>query len=209
MSKKLKSCISCSDNQPEMEEEEPDRTPSPPEPVRGAAALVRPVATLARLPLTEAVARRLPREEHVFSPIQQQGPTMADIARATAQRVVDRLEAFEQSPTVRELRADLDSVTEEYELTRDRVDNLAESLDNLSGCHNELTRDVNLTIERMEDLRRQHERRLDELERVLAERSETSERLRDSEARLRMTEFCLLFVMCFAAVLLSLLLKLR
>lgn len=194
-----------------MEEEEPDRTPSPPEPVRGVAALVRPVATLARLPLTEAVARRLPREECVFSPIQQQqqqqqqGPTMADIARATAQRVVDRLEAFEQSPTMRELRRDLDNVTGEHELTRDRVGNLAETVDNLSRCHNELTEDVNLTVERIEEVRRQLEIRLEDLE----GRSEISERLRDAEARLRMTEFCLLFTVCFAAVLLALLLKLH
>lgn len=191
-----------------MEEDEPAQTPSPRQSVGGAGALVRPVVTVARLPLTEAVARNLPSRDSVFAPIAP-GPTLTDIARATAQRVVDRLEAFEQSPLVRELRRDIDDVVEEHGNTRDRLLDQRANLDNLTRCHNELADDVNLTVERMEDLRRQLEARLDELERVSSQRDASAERLRDAEARLRMTEFCLLFVMCFAAALLALLLKIR
>ena len=180
------------------------RAPSPRQPV--GAALVRPVVSVARIPLTEAVARNFPARGSVFAPVEP-GPTLADIARATAQRVVDRLETFEQSPLVRELRQDVDEVVEEHGHTRDRLLDLRANLDNLTRCHNELADDVNLTVERIENLRRQLEARLDELERVSSQRDDSAERLRDAESRLRMTEFCLLFVMCFAAVLLALLLK--
>ena len=156
----------------------------------------------AHLPLTSPFVSRFPGgRESVFEPrsfdYDRRAPLepprdLTDLARLTAQRVVDRLETFENSPLVRQLRDDLDRTIDSHDITREMVDDQARQHD-----------EVLERLERLEHRWEVHNAR------VVSTSQADQLRLESLESRLRLTEACLLVSSLTATGLLALWLSLK
>jgi len=193
-------------------------------------ALPRPAPSIPILPLSTNLSRRYPARESVFEPedvdYDERAPlepprNLTDMARLAARRVVDRLEAFEHSPTMRDLRRDVDAVSSRQEEAlqtaeelRTDLDDLGRShdelraeIDGLGRCHDELADSVNQTIDRLEEVARSLRLRISGVEHDLQHYEVVAQQHRELQLRLRFVEFCLVCAVVFAGTLLSLLLK--
>lgn len=81
--------------------------------------------------------------------LEPQPQNLTDMARLAARRVVDRLEAFEQSPLFKELQEKVDLVSEQQEEDQEAWSDLKLRVDSLSDCHDDLTENVNRGIDRL------------------------------------------------------------
>lgn len=148
----------------------------------------RPIRTNPRIPPSDsALFRRhgLARVETVnrhlneMAGLEPQPQNLTDMARLAARRVVDRLEAFEQSPLFKELQEKVDLVSEQQEEDQEAWSDLKLRVDSLSDCHDDLTENVNRGIDRLNA----YGERLDSAAEIV------SDKIHELEDRIRLAEY--------------------